>query len=171
MKSIVTDACIFIDLIELRLMPEFFSIPVEVNTSIDVYNELNRTQQDLLKAYQASGRLNIHNLTSGDKGLIESIYFPRSFSEIDKSVIYLSEKLNASVLSSDKAVRNFAGSKSIEYHGILWVFDKLTELELLSPADAVKKIRQLVSLNIYYLNNSSLMHEINRRITKWGKGL
>lgn len=171
MKTIVTDACIFIDLIELRLMSEFFSIPVGINTSTDVYNELNQTQQDLLKAWQASGSLKIHNLSQQDKESIESTSFPKSFSEIDKSVIFLSVKLNASVLSSDKAVRNFAGSKSIEYHGILWVFDKLIELELLSPADAVKKIRQLVSLNIYYLNNSSLMHEINRRITKWEKGL
>lgn len=52
MKIAITDACIFIDIIELRLTSEFFSLPIEIHTSPDVYYELNPVQQDLLKAYQ-----------------------------------------------------------------------------------------------------------------------
>lgn len=45
--------------------------------------------------------------------------------------------------------------------------DKLIELGNLSKPEAVRKLKQLVSMNIYYLNNSFLMNEINRRINVW----
>ena len=40
MKIAVTDACIFIDLIELDLVQPFFQLRVELHTTIDVINEL-----------------------------------------------------------------------------------------------------------------------------------
>ena len=40
MKIAITDACIFIDLIELRLTSQFFRLQLEIHTSLDVYNEL-----------------------------------------------------------------------------------------------------------------------------------
>lgn len=36
----VTDACIFIDLIELKITAPFFKLDIEVHTTIDVWNEL-----------------------------------------------------------------------------------------------------------------------------------
>jgi hypothetical protein len=63
MKVAITDACIFIDLIELRLTSQFFGLQIETHTSLDVYNELYPEQQELLKAYQSIGKLIIHNIT------------------------------------------------------------------------------------------------------------
>ncbi len=40
MRLAVTDACIFIDLIELHITSEFFALPIEFHTSLDVFNEL-----------------------------------------------------------------------------------------------------------------------------------
>ncbi len=48
MKLAITDACIFIDLIELRLTSEFFKLPIEIHTSLDVYNELYPEQKEIL---------------------------------------------------------------------------------------------------------------------------
>ena len=62
MKLAVTDACIFIDLIELRLTSEFFKLPIEIHTSLDVYNELYPEQKEILKAYSSVEKLKIHNL-------------------------------------------------------------------------------------------------------------
>jgi len=67
MKIAITDACIFIDLIDLRLMSEFFGLPLEIHTSLDVYNELFPDQQELLKAYQSTGKLFLHNRTQDDR--------------------------------------------------------------------------------------------------------
>lgn len=45
MKIAVTDACIFIDLIELDLVSPFFQLPVELHSTIDVINELYSDQK------------------------------------------------------------------------------------------------------------------------------
>ena len=167
MKLAVTDACIFIDLIELRLTSEFFKLPIEIHTSLDVYNELYPEQKEILKAYSSVGKLKIHNLTSLDKAEIQKIKFPKSLSENDKTVIYLAGKIEAMVISSDKAVRNFAKSISVEYHGMLWIFDQVVEKKFLDASIAIKKIEALFSKNIIYLNNAEMIKEKERRIKFW----
>lgn len=167
MKLAVTDACIFIDLIELRLTSEFFKLPIEIHTSLDVYNELYPEQKEILKAYGSVGKLTIHNLTSSDKAEMQKIKFPKSLSDNDKTVIYLADKMEGTIISSDKAVRNFAKSKAIEYHGMLWIFDQIVEKQFLSFSDAIGKIEELFSKNIIYLNNSDLIEEKENRIKIW----
>lgn len=167
MKLAVTDACIFIDLIELRLTSEFFKLPIEIHTSLDVYNELYSEQKEILKAYSSVGKLTVHNLSSSDKAEIQNIQFPKSLSNNDKTVIYLAEKMEATVISSDKAVRNFAKSKGIEYHGMFWIFDQVVERHLLDSSNAIKKIEELFSKNIIYLNNADLIKEKEKRIKIW----
>ena len=167
MRIAITDACIFIDLIELRLTSQFFGLQVEILTSLDVYNELNPEQQELLKAYQSIDRLVVHNITDEEKGQILLQKFPRSLSETDKSVIFLAEKHNAMILSSDKPVRNFAKARAIEFHGMLWIFDSLVESGLITRTDAILKIQKLISSNIVYQNNMELLNEIDKRISKW----
>ena len=71
------------------------------------------------------------------------------------------------ILSSDKAIRNFAGIKAIEVNGILWIFDRLVENKLITHTIAVNKIRSLIFGNIIYRNNLELNTEIEKRIAKW----
>jgi predicted nucleic acid-binding protein len=167
MKIAITDACIFIDLIELQLSSQFFGLKIEIHTSLDVFNELFIDQQELLKAYQSVGKLIIHNLTEEERIKIQTNTFPRSLSDVDKSVIFLAETHNVMILSSDKIIRNYAKAQAIEYHGMLWIFDKLVECNLISKPDAILKIQQLVENNIVYRNNMELITEIANRIKKW----
>src|SRR5689334_16368096 len=134
MKLVVTDACIFIDVMELQLASEFFGLELEIHTTIDVVNELFPQQQQTLLAYQQGGKLTIHVLTSADQEAIMKENFPRALSPEDCSVIYVARKLDAIVLSSDKPVRKHAKNLSIEYHGMFWIFDKLVESNLLTGA-------------------------------------
>ena len=167
MKIAVTDACIFIDLIDLQLTTQFFGLDIEIHTTLDVYNELFVVQQEWLNVYGSVGKLTIHNLTHEERTLILNSSFPKSLSDNDKSVLYLANKLDAIILSSDKAVRRFAKDKGIKYHGMLWIFDKLIEFKLLSKVNAILKIRQLVCNNIAYQNNMELNAEIAKRISEW----
>ena len=169
MKLAVTDACIFIDLIELQLSSEFFGLPIEIHTSLDVFNELYTEQKEILKAYHSVGKLSIHNLSSQEKTNIGEEKYPRSLSENDKTVLFLANKLNATVISSDKAVRNYSRSKAIEYHGMLWILDKLIEYKLITPPKAIVKINSLFSGNIIYQNNIELNIEKDKRIFLWRK--
>ena len=125
MRIAVTDACIFIDLLELAIVSSFFSLDLEVHTTIDVMGELYQNQQEILIAYQSVGKLTVHTLSPEDLDKIRFSSFSKALSQQDKSVIYLASQLGAGVLSSDKAVRNFAKKQTTETHGMFWVFDQL----------------------------------------------
>lgn len=167
-KLVVTDACIFIDLYDLELVNLFFELQIEVHTTSAVMFELYAEQQQVLKAYQSVNRLIVHNLLEVDFIEIHAMAYPRALSETDKSVLHIAAKINACVISSDKAVRNCAKNKNIDYHGMLWVLDRLVELKLLTPKQGALKLQELVATNFIYQNNRPLISEINKRLKDWG---
>ncbi|NDK57370.1 PIN domain-containing protein [Pontibacter fetidus] len=167
MKVAVTDACIFIDIIELKLASQFFNLPIELHTTIDVYNELYPEQQELLKAYQSGGKLFLYNISEDERKEILEEGFPRALSDNDKTVLFLAAKIDAFVLSSDKAVRNYARKKVIEYHGLLWIFDQLIAEKHLQPYEAAAKLKELMGKNIIYQYNNTLAAEIEKRLKQW----
>ncbi|MBD1395131.1 PIN domain-containing protein [Mucilaginibacter glaciei] len=167
MKLAVTDACIFIDLCDLRLNSAFFRLNVEVHTSLDVFNELYADQQQLLMAYQSVGKLTIHSLDQTDRLEIFQENYPRSLSMVDKTVLHLARKLNAILLSGDKAVRQYGKKRAIEYHGMLWIFDQLIENKILNQAQASAKLKELLVTNFIYQHSAELTREIQNRLKKW----
>lgn len=166
-KIAVTDACIFIDLYDLDLIASFFSLELEIHTTTAVYSELYAEQQQILKAYQSVGKLVVHNLQEADFLQIYSEPYPKSLSETDKSVLYIANRLNACVLSSDKSVRNCAKNQAILYHGLIWIFDRLVEDKILMPEEAGKKMNLLIKTNFIYQNNKSLIAEMDKRLKVW----
>jgi len=125
MRIAITDACIFIDIYDLQLTSKFFGLELDIHTSIDVFNELYEEQKEMLRAFQSVGKLTLHSISGEDRITISSKNYPRSLSDNDKTVLFLSEKIDAMILSSDKAVRAHAKKICVEYHGMLWIFDKL----------------------------------------------
>lgn len=84
MRLAITDACIFIDLYYLQLTALFFSLDLQVYTSIDVLNELYENQLAILSAFQLVGKLTANNITESEKKKILSLPYPRSLSEVIK---------------------------------------------------------------------------------------
>jgi len=164
----VTDACIFIDLHDMGLTNSFFNLDLEIHTTSAVLHELYYEQQQILRAYQSVERLTVHNLQEPDFIEIYSEKYPKSLSETDKSVLHIANKINACVLSSDKTLRNCAKNKGIEYHGMIWIFDKLVESSVLSRKEAANKLKQLVAMNSIFQNNQQLVEEIDKRLKLWG---
>lgn len=95
------------------------------------------------------------------------IIYPKSLSETDKSVLYVANKRNACVLSSDKVLRNCAKNKQIEYHGMIWIFDELVKSNILTQTEAVIKLNKLVTSNYIFRNNKQLEDEIEKRLKLW----
>lgn len=124
-------------------------------------------QQEVLKAYQVVGRLMVHNLEEQDFIQIHAEKYPKSLSDTDKSVLHIANKIHACLLSSDKEIRNCAKNKDIEYHGMIWIFDKLFETAVLNPKDAAGKLNQLVESNFVFKNNPTLISEIEKRLKNW----
>jgi hypothetical protein len=171
MRIAITDACIFIDLHDLKLTNSLFSLELDIHTSLDVFNELYSHQQDILLAFHSVGKLTIHNISAEDRINIQKQNYPKALCENDKTVLFLAEKIDAIVLSSDKAVRACAKKKSIEYHGMLWIFDKLVEALLLDSSTAATKLETLIKTNIVYQNNVELIKEMDRRLNIWKTNL
>jgi len=169
MRIAITDACIFIDLYDLQLTAPFFSLDLEIHTSVDVLNELYENQQQMLFAFQSVGKLTAHNITEEEKIEILSTSYPRALSESDKTVLYLASKLNAMVLSSDRAVRNTAKKSVIPYHGMIWIFDQLVNTRLLPKKEASIKLKRLITTNLVYQNNKELVEEMQKRLIQWEK--
>ena len=163
----VTDANIFIDLYDLGLTKSFFNLELEIHTTSAVLYELYSEQQEVLLAYQSVGMLSVHNLQEQDFIEIYNENYPKSLSEADKSVIHVANKINACVLSSDKTLRNCAKNKDIEYHGMIWIFDKFVETTVLTPKEAKAKLNQLVASNFIFRNNQKVIEEIEKRLKNW----
>jgi predicted nucleic acid-binding protein len=169
MKVVVTDACIFIDVIELQLTAKFFELELEIHTTRDVFDELYGEQQQILEAYANTGRLAIHVLTSDEKEALLSALVPKGLSPEDQSVIYVAQKLQAILLSSDKPVRKLAEKLSIEYHGMIWIIDQLVQQGQLTGEIAAQKISVMMSANLIYRNNQEMQTEVDKRIKQWTK--
>ncbi len=167
MKLAVTDACIFIDLIELDLISLFFGLEYEIHTTINVLNELEARQKQILQAYRVGNKLNIHTLSGEEQSGLNAHIVSNKLSIQDKSVLFLAEKLSAIVLSSDKTVRKHAKQRDLNYHGIFWIFDQLIEAHLLSNAKAIATLQKLPEINQYYMLSKLLSDEIAKRIELW----
>jgi len=167
MKLAVTDACIFIELDQLSLTSLFFKLDIEVHTSVDVFNELYTGQQELLRAYVAGKVLYIHSISSEERTLLNTGKFPAGLSQNDRTVLFLAEKLEAMVLSTDKLVRSHAQKSALECHGMIWVFDMLIDAGVISKEEASHKLRQMIGQNIIYQNNTKLLKETRIRLSAW----
>lgn len=169
MKLAVTDACIFIDLIDLKITSHFFGLSLEVHTTINVWDELAETQQELLSAFRSVGKLQLHELKDEERDEMESFRFSNRLSLQDQTVIYLAMKLDAMILSSDKAVRNTAKERSVEPHGMFWIFDQLIAQGVIEKPLAASKLEELMDRNLMYRNNVKLWKEANKRLKEWKK--
>ncbi len=86
MRVAVTDACVFIDLIELDMIASFFQLDLELHTTVAVLDKLFLEQKQILEAYQSVGKLLVHNLGEVDFQEMKKIPFPRGLSQEDRSV-------------------------------------------------------------------------------------
>ena len=167
----VTDACIFIDLIELNLLHRFFQCGLNIHTTADVVHELFRHQQRLLNSFRRKGNLTIHTLSGAEQQFILSETFPGGLSHADRSVLLLSKKLNGAILlSGDRKLRKFAGKSSIECHGSIWIVERLVNDSLISPNDGVYCLIKLIDSNLIYTNSHEMKAEVALRISKWSSG-
>ena len=166
MKIAIKDANIIFDLYDMGLLEIFTSLNFRFITSDFVKSEvrsdgvrqllgkqiaLDKIQIVGLDAYEL---LDLYNFQQKHKGLSIS----------DCSVFYLAEKHNAIILSGDKLLRNTAKAAGIEYHGILWILDKLIESNKLTKSTAKTKLIELMKVNKRLPSD-----ECNKRIEKRGR--
>jgi rRNA-processing protein FCF1 len=153
----ISDANIFIDLYNIGLVDEFDQLNLDIRTTDFVLNELNASQQQIVK----SMNITVHSLEPQ-----ELINFFSTFGSLgqlkishqDYSVFYFAKELNGAVLTNDGALRKFAKNRSIEAKGLFYILD---EIILSSKKDKTVLIE---SLELLMHNEWLPKHEITKRI-------
>ena len=170
MKIVVTDACIFIDVINLNLTAKFFGLELDIHTTAEVVNELFVSQQQILEGYKTNNKLTVHVLSGEEQLALMTETYPKALTPEDRSVVFIAQKLgDATVLSSDKPLRNYAKKLSIEYHGMLWIMDQLIDQGALAKAEGIAKLNAWINSNLIYRDNSEIQGEVDSRVKSWSK--
>lgn len=166
-KIVVNDTNVFIDLYEVGLLDEFFSLPWEVHTTDFVMLELLREgQHDTVARYKADKRLIVPVFEAKEMleigNLFQQSLNKTNLSLTDCSVWYYAKVNNYILLTGDRKLRTTSAYEGVEVHGVIYVFDRLVEFNVISRQVAVKKLQQL-----YSINSRLPKEEIEKRINLW----
>jgi hypothetical protein len=156
----ITDANIFIDLIESDVIAYLFQIDYEIHTTLEVYNQLNTGQLLILEKHKQS--LKIIQFTSDDLEAINQLQFPAGLEFADRSVFYYAMQLDGFVLSGDGKLRNHCKKHCLVVKGTIWVFDQIFIKNLMLPSDLAKKLEKLLEIN-----SRLPIKECRDRINEW----
>ena len=165
MEIIVNDTNIFIDLYSIGMLEHFFELPIKVHTVDFIINELKDPAQfNTVNKYVINGKLKVHSFDTQE--LLEVIDLHGkaggNLSIPDCSVWYYAMKNNFSLLTGDGQLRKKAIESEVTVMGIIYVFDKLLESNIISHQFAITKIQELVNRNARLPRTI-----IQERIEKW----
>lgn len=165
---VISDTNIFIDLLNVNLIEEFFQLPWEVHTTEPILLELKREgQKSTVELYKSRKLLHVDQFT--DKETFEIIQLRNKlfkFSNLsiqDCSVWYSAKKLDGILLTGDGQLRKNAKKHGVDVRGILFILDKLVETEIIDAKVASVKIE-----NLYMSNNRLPLEEKQKRLNIWG---
>lgn len=160
MTLYVTDANIFIDLHHADLLDHLDGLGLSLTTSSFVLDELNARQQAAIRQKIELGLIEILEVLPEE---IQLAHLPRGLSLPDRSVIALALRVQGVLLSGDGLVRRTAQDNGLAVHGLIWIFDRLLEAELLLPARAAELLEFLVEQK----RSRQPEREYRARIDRW----
>ncbi|MBP5424302.1 MAG: hypothetical protein J6Y78_17860 [Paludibacteraceae bacterium] len=164
---VVSDTNIFIDLIEIELLDEFFSLPWEIHTTDMVVYELkDAIQRNNVLKYISEGSLLMD--ACDEKAMLALMKFYALHRETtnvsiqDCSVWFYAKNNGCILLTGDSKLRSAALKTGVDVHGILFIIDNLIDKHLLAKETAVNKLNKLK-----LLNPRLPLSEIDKRIKIW----
>ena len=158
---LITDANIFIDLIEIDALSYLFAAEWSIHTTDEVLRELFEEQRAALEVYARDERLTILAVDEDAVRTIKSRE-SRSLSDADCTVIALAQATKGSVLSGDRRVIKVCRKYQLEAHGILWCFDELIVAGIISKRQAYKLLTALMKINTWLP-----LEECEQRLQQW----
>ena len=164
---VVNDTNVFIDLLDIGLLEEFFSLPWEIHTTDFVMLELIREgQQALVSSYKDKGKLYVPVFEGEEMLEIARMYQNNNISFTDYTVWYYAKKNKYILLTGDRKLRTASSKDGVEVHGTIYILDNLVTCGILSYERAIEK------LNLLYKSNSRLpQDEKEKRLALWTTAL
>lgn len=160
-RIIIKDSCVLFDLIDLDLLSDFFSLELQIHTTIHVISEVTEEHQlQEVNRFINSGDLLVDG--NGTYEVIQEIYEECSgLSFTDCSVLEFAMRTDGLVLSSDKSLRKEILKRKFNVRGLLWVINELCDRDILSIDLSIYKLKEYSKIN-----NRAPKLEISRLIEK-----
>lgn len=148
MIVLVSDASILIDLLKVVLLDHFFRLPCHFHVTDLAAAEVLEENVHELNQYVVDGVLLKRSFSFEEMLEIRSVQNKHpGLSLVDCSCVFLAEKLSATLLTGDAALRRAAEQNGILVHGMLWVFRKLVGQSIMSKSLARNKLTRLMEIN------------------------
>ena len=146
-EVIIKDACILFDLLDLGLLESFYRLQLTVITTPEVIAEITDEEQLAeIEPYINKGFLQIDQF-----GVFETILgivdTNPGLSLADAAVLEAALRREATVLSSDKSLRNEAARRELIVKGMLWILEELYNQQILSLEVVVEKLLLYAEMN------------------------
>lgn len=160
MKVVITDANIFMHLMDADLLESFFQLDFEISTTLEVFGEMGDENEKL-------GRYVDHQLELiiSDEGQLENIKsmeLPPGLSFPDRTVIFHALHQQCTVLTGEKLMTRECRSQGLTVHGLLWVLDQLQAANICSPAILHEKLSFLMTLGDFRVPKDECRARLNR---------
>ena len=164
---VISDTNIFLDLISVNLLKEFFCLPCNFSTTDFVINEIIQpVQQKQIDIFVKSKKLDVVSFDSTELAQITSMFAgsKNNTSLSDCSVWYYAKQTGGRLLTGDGNLRKSAEADNIKVSGILFIFDNLIEYGILDKKKAADLLEQLTKINMRLPKA-----ECEQRISDWRK--
>ena len=162
MKIAVHDANIIFDIIDGGFADLWFALGIETHTTELILAEIQeKHQREVIDTYVRAEKLIVDSFDNLSD-IVELHDTTTGLSIQDCSILYLSERIGAMLLTGDNRLRKVADNRNIEVHGTLWMLDRLIEANLLNPIPAIEKLLKLLEIN-----PRLPQAECQKRINKW----
>ena len=166
-KIVVNDTNVFIDLLDVGLLDQFFHLPWEIHTTDFVMLELLREgQKDAVSKYERDGRLRVATFIFDEIIEINKLHkrhdSNNNVSLTDCSVWYYAKRNRYTLLTGDRRLRSSALCEGVDVRGIIYVFDELVKFGIITSDLAHEKLRTLKELNPRLPQD-----EIDKRLKLW----
>lgn len=161
MKLVITDANIFMHLIDSGLPEAFFRLKLEILTTEEVFLEIG-DERHILEPFVGNGL----TVVSSNEDQLESIQtspFARGLSFPDRAVLFHAIQRQCTVLTGEKLMNNECKRHGLDVHGILWVLDRLESEGICDHSLLTAKLQYLMSLPDFRVPKD----ECSARLKKW----
>lgn len=164
MRIIINDANILMDIADLNLLEHLPQLKYELHTTDFVIAEIEDIDQSSkLNSFIKDKKLKVVSFSAERLNKIYALVNMHSgLSVTDCSVLSYSKEVDGILLTGDGKLRKVAQKADIEVRGILFIFDELVNMEIISKKLAVIKLMELISIN-----TRLPLDEIHKRIEKW----
>ncbi len=145
-KVTIHDTNILIDLKDLSLFEQFFSLNFEFHTTDLAFNEIKGLKKQEISILKSNLKIKSFEADEFQK-IVEKEKEYTGLSIEDLSILDLSISLNGILCTGDKRLKNEAKRKNLETHGILWIIKQMVVEKKITSNMAIQKLEKLEKTN------------------------